>query len=186
LAFGKSAFKETNEYYDNGGKPLTAEQTEFWQYRVGQGENPKEVYNEYQAENNAAAVERGATKQYNDTVDKLVKPTSTKFREKLKKYTDMDLKGTVSIPQAQKEFNYSKKSNGKTLKYKYELTAEQCAELQNMYNTEYEKEITNILNMPATDEVKHEKIVAKRKTIVEKVKANFHKKYKDELKKVEE
>ena len=176
LAFGKSAFKETNEYYDNGGKPLTAEQTEFWKYRVGQGENPIEVYNEYQAENNADAVERGATKQYNDTVDDLVKPTSTEFNYKLDKYSDF---GTgTSVPQAQKTFSY----NGK----KYELTAEQCAELQNMYNTEYEKEITKVFNMPATDEVKYKKIASKKEKVVEKVKKQFYKKFHSNIKKVKE
>ena len=75
---------------------------------------------------------------------------------------------TIAVPNAIKKFSY----NGN----KYELTAEQYAELQNRYNTEYYESIKDIvINTSLTNDEKYEQISEIRKDVMSSIKESFAK-----------
>ena len=165
VMFGKSAFDETKDFYAEGRNALSEKQTAEFRKRVANGENPMDVYNEF-------IQQREAEKQYTKTVEANVKPFDTTTADALaeiyEEYQNIDADAHgIGVPKATRVFKYKGKS--------YDLTAEQYAELQNRYNTEYYEEITKILNNNNLSvERKYKKIAEIRSDVMSDVKSQFY------------
>lgn len=183
--FGKSALNETQDFYDSNRKALTENETKEYRYRVGQGENPQAVYNDIYSVKEERARQKAESDAYYNKVDSLVKPISDDLSHNVDEVYNSysteyasahggDKPTGIKVPKASKEFKRNKKT--------YILTEEQCAELQNMYNTAYVDKVTPILNNNnLSNKQKYNRISDARKGIRESVERKFYTKYSGKL-----
>lgn len=183
--FGKYALPESQEYWDNERRPLGEEQTKEFYRRVEKGENPQAVYNDIYSAKEERARQKAESDAYYNKVDSLVKPISEDLSynvdELYNSYSTEyaathggDKPTGIKVPKASKEFKRNKKT--------YLLTEEQCAELQNMYNTAYVDKVTPILNNNnLSNKQKYNRISDVRKGIRESVERKFYTKYSGKL-----
>lgn len=171
--FGKYSLPENKEFYDENKKALTADETKEYEYRVQQGENSQDVYNDIYQRKMDNAAESDANKAYREKTAGMVNEfdygTSLKLDKFLDEYKKQNPEATsIGVPTASKSFSYDGR--------KYNLTEEQCAELQNMYNDSYYNGIKDLINDETLDnEQKYNKISAVRKNVQNSVKKQFAK-----------
>ena len=183
--FGKYSLPESQEYWDNNRKALTENETKEYNYRVGQGEDPQAVYNDIYSAKEERARQKAESDAYYNKVDSLVKPISDDLSHNVDELYNSysteyaathggDKPTGIKVPKASKEFKRNKKT--------YFLTEEQCAELQNMYNTAYVDKVTPILNNNnLSNKQKYNRISDVRKGIRESVERKFFAKYSGKL-----
>lgn len=174
ILFGKYALPESREYWDNDKDTLTANETKEYEYRVQNGENAQEVYDEIYQRKTESSEKSAANKAYNDKVSGLVKNIDYGLELELDKihqeYKKFDSSATsLDVPKANKSFKFKG--------FEYELTAEECATLQNMYNDEYFKAVNIVTDSAMSNKEKYKLISECRKSVQEYVKERFYSEY---------
>ncbi len=171
--FGKYSLPESREYWDNNRRALTEDETKEYNYRVEQGENPQDVYNEIYGRKEVRKEKSLTNEEYKKAVEEMVTEfdygTSLELNKIYDEYKNTDSKATtIGVPTASRNFSY----NGED----YELTPEQCAELQNKYNEAYSTGIDGILDDASlSTKEKYDKVSQIRKDVKASVLSSFMK-----------
>lgn len=171
--FGKYSLPESREYWDNNRRALTEDETKEYNYRVEQGENPQDVYNEIYGRKEVRKEKSLTNEEYKKAVEEMVTEfdygTSLELDNLYNEYKGTNSKATaIGVPTASRNFSY----NGED----YELTPEQCAELQNKYNEAYATGIDGILDDASlSTKEKYDKVSQIRKDVKDSVLTSFMK-----------
>ena len=171
--FGKYSLPESREYWDNNRRALTEDETKEYNYRVEQGENPQDVYNEIYGRKEVRKEKSLTNEEYKKAVEEMVTEfdygTSLELNNLYNQYKGTNSKATsIGVPTASRNFSY----NGED----YELTTEQCAELQNRYNEAYATGIDGILDDASlSTKEKYDKVSQIRKDVKASVLSSFMK-----------
>ncbi len=168
--FGKSAFEGNQAYWDNDRRALTENETGEYHWRIERGEDPQAVYDDIIGRKDANSQTSADNAKYKEEAGNIINPLEDDLiygpEEIYREYKKTNPNATtIGVPQASKTFSYDGKQ--------YELTPEQYAQLQNMYNEEYANAVGDIISSDMSVEDKYTQIYERRKAVSSQVKDRF-------------